>query len=185
VSEGGITGTAGAVAADNWNNLASAGKGTQAALVNDDGVATGVKVTWCEETYDKKTKVYSLGGTADNDSHDTIDPDTQNERLFESAIERDNTTIGDDLTRLRGLGTYDVYVYFDSDDADARNQALAVLKISAGGQAYYVNDPKGNTFSGEFVDASSTDKNAPGTGNYVVFRGLTVDQLQIRITGDE
>ncbi len=185
VDQGGVTGTAGAVAADSWNNLASAGKGTQAALINDDGAATGVKVTWGEEQYNSKTKTYELTATTDRDTHDLIEPDTQNERLFESSIERDDCTLGVDLTGLGSLGTYDVYVYFDSDEADNRNQSMAAMKITAGSTSLYVNDPKGNTFDGEFVDASSTNKNAPGIGNYVVFHNLTLDQLKIRITGDE
>src|SRR5690606_5618279 len=108
-SNGSVTGVAGAVAADNWNNLESAGKGSQSALVDNDGAATGVKVTWGEEQYDKKSKSYKLSGTADRDTHDLLFADTQNERLFESSLERDDCTLGVDLTGLGGLGTYDVY----------------------------------------------------------------------------
>jgi Ca2+-binding RTX toxin-like protein len=189
--KGSVTGTAGAVAVGGWNNLESDGKGWEEALAADDGSATGVKVQWGEEGYKKHgwgwnaTYEYGLFNSADLDSHDLLDPDTQNERLFESYIERDDRTLGVDLTGLGELGTYDVYVYFDSDEGDNRHDDPAVVKISAGGVDQYVNDPKGNTFGGTFVDASSTDRYAPATGNYVVFRGLTLDELQIRLKGDE
>jgi hypothetical protein len=73
----------------------------------------------------------------------------------------------------------------DSDHGDNRNDDPAVVKVSAGDVSYYVNDPKGNTFEGQFVDASSMDPFAPAIGNYVVFRGLTLDELEIRLKGDE
>jgi Ca2+-binding RTX toxin-like protein len=182
---GSVTGTAGAVAVDHWNNLPSMDKGTVTGLVDDHGGATGVKVTWGEEQYNYKTRDYDLSGTADRDTHDYLTPDTQNERLFDSYIEKDHATLGVDLSGLGSLGTYDVYVYFDSDQADNYRECQAVVKLTAGGQTYYANDPEGHTFDGTFVDASSTDKYAPKTGNYVVFRGLTLDQLNIRLTGDE
>ena len=72
------------------------------------------------------------------------------------------------LTGLGGLGTYDVYVYFDSDQADNYNDNPAVVKITAGGVSYYANDPKGSTFDGTFVDASSTDKLHPNDAGYAL-----------------
>jgi len=191
VSEGEVDGLAGAVAVGHWNNLPSDGKGTATDLLANDGSATGVSIEWGEEQYRKSgrgwnaTYEYGLFGSADRDSHDLLFPDTQNERLFEGYLERDNRTLGVDLSGLGELGIYDVYVYLDSDEGDNRYDDPAVIKVRAGDVSYYVNDPKGNTFEGQFVDASSMDPFAPAIGNYVVFRGLTLDELEIRLKGDE
>jgi Ca2+-binding RTX toxin-like protein len=174
VAKGSITGVAGAVAVDGWHNL-EGGKGS--ALLD------GIQVQWGEEKSSKYGT--SLSSSADTDSHDEIHPDTQNERLFEGYLEKDDRKLGVDLSGLGGLGTYDVYVYLDSDQADHDKDDPAVVKVSAGGISYFVNDPKGNTFDGTFVNASAEDPDAPGRGNYVVFSGLDLAQLSIRISGDE
>jgi Ca2+-binding RTX toxin-like protein len=180
--KGMVTGTAGAVAVDNWNNLPSDGKGSVSGLVADDGGATSVNAQWGEEVYSKKSG-YQLSGTAEQESNDQLYPDTQNESLFEGSLEVDHKTLGVDLSGLGGLGVYDVYVYFSNDDADNHDHEHDVVKISAGDTSYYVE--QGATFDGNFVDASSMDRCAPGRGNYVVFRGLTLDQLSIRLSGDD
>ena len=46
---------------------------------------------------------------------------------------------------------------------------------------FYLNDPDGNIFRGEFVEVTSTSPELAQIGNYVVFRGLTADTMQLRI----
>lgn len=177
-----MIGTAGVVAAANWNNLPGQGRGTANQLVDGDGEATGINVKWGVEKYNALIK------KADRDSHSSLNPDTQNERLFEGYLSEDRRTLGVDLYNLGNFGTYDVYVYLDNDDGrghDNHHGDLSVVNVSAGGTSYYVNDPHGNTFNGSFVDASSNNPFAPQQGNYVVFRGLTLDQISIRISEDE
>ena len=48
----------------------------------------------------------------------------------------------------------------------------------------FLNDPDGNTFTGTYVEVTSTDSLAPGVGNYLVFRGLTSNRAEIRIDGE-
>jgi len=182
VDKGVVNGTAGAVAVENWNNLPSDGKGSMSNLVADDGGVTGVKAQWGEEEFSKKNG-YQLSGSAEQESNDQLYPDTQNERLFEGSLEVDHRTLGVDLSGLAELGVYDVYVYFSNDDDGYHDHEHDAVKISAGGTSYYVEE--GSTFDGTFVDASSTDRCVPGRGNYVVFRGLTLDQLSIRLSGDD
>jgi hypothetical protein len=165
VAEGAVTGVAGAVAVDGWHNV-TGGKGS--------ATLDGITVKWGEE----QTSWWhgtSLSGSADLDSHDDIEPDTQNERLFEGYLEKDHKKLGVDLAGLGALGTYDVYVYIDSDQADHDRDDPSMVRVSAGGQSLLLNDPQGQTFDGSFVEGR----------NYVVFRGLTLEQLAIRIEGDE
>ena len=183
--KGVVTGTAGAVAVENWNNLPSDGKGSESHLVASDGSTTGVKVQWGEE---KSSWWYGpqLSGSAETESRNDVSPDTENERLFEGYLEEDNGTLGVDLSGLCDLGVYDVYVYLSNDEQDdggRHGDEHDIVAISAGGTTYYVD--QGAAFDGSFVDASSTDRCAPGAGNYVVFRGLTLDQLSIRLSGDD
>ncbi len=183
-----VTGAAGAVAADRWNNLPSLGMGTVGGLVDEDGVATGISVAWGSEHYSGLTK------SADRETHAELYPDTQNERLFEGFLSEDgNRRLGVNLAGLGSLGTYDVYVYLDNDfdhhddddddDEDDGWHDTGVVSISAGGIVHYVDDR--GTFDGNFVDASSVNRSAPGRGNYVVFRDLTLSQLSIRLAEDD
>jgi len=204
--EGEITGVAGAVAVDNWNNLENPrppdGRHdcpqpapTADMLLFADGTpASGVAATWGVNLDSCCSKA------ASPESHSDINPDTQNERLFEGYVSSHvNQTLGVDMTGLSAHftpsangsydGSYDVYVYLDSDthsgedDDHSRFYDHLVRRITDGTTTYYLNDASGNTFEGVFVEVSSTDALAPGAGNYVVFRGLTGDSLSIRING--
>ena len=169
VDKGSITGVAGAVAVDGWNNL-----------VGERGSASanGIAVTWGTQTATGLTK------SAHAETHDEIYPDTQNERLFEGYLsESSDKRLGVDLAGLDAGRTYDVYVYLDHDDHDHPGGSV---KVSAAGRDFYVLDDAGNRFDGRFVEVTSHNPLAPQRGNLVVFRGLTaVEALSIRISGDE
>ena len=183
VAKGLVTGVAGAVQADNWNNLPA---GVSAPTVADDlrfddgQLAAGVSIE-VGRNLDSASP-----NAANNDSHSQItNPGTQNERLFEGFLFTSNSqTLGADISGLREhFQTYDVYVYIDADDGRSRNDA-SVRQITDGTSFFYLNDTKGNSFAGEFVEVTSVDPTAPQTGNYVVFRGLTGDVVSIRIDDD-
>jgi Ca2+-binding RTX toxin-like protein len=193
VDKGAITGVAGAIAVDGWNNLPSLGKGSQL-LVDSDGGASGIKATWGTEYRGALTQ------SADRETHGELYPDTQNERLFEGYLSEhdDNRRLGVDLSGLEAGKIYDIYVYLDhdsghghdhddDDDHDHHDQQGSV-KVSIAGlnYSYYVDDDYGNRFEGTFVEATSTNPLAPERGNFVVFRGVTGQQaLSLRIAGDE
>ena len=189
VSKGVVTGVAGAAQADNWNNLVSQSSGddddddgpsseSATDLVLDNGdLADGVAVTWASHHF-------SHTHVADRDSHSQIDnPDTQNERLFEGYLHTSTSrTLGVDLTGLNGTftGLYDVYVYLDADNSHSRS-GESIRQISDGTTSFYLDDPDGNTFAGEFVEVTSNDATAAGTGNYVVFHNVSGDAFSVRI----
>ena len=183
VAKGVVTGVAGAVQVDNWNNLISQSSGddddddgpsseTAGNLILDNGnSATGVAVTWAghHNSHTHRT---------DRDSHSQIDnPGTQNERLFEGYLHTSTSrTLGVDITGLGDHFTdpYDVYVYLDADDSHSRS-GESIRSLSIGTTTLLLDDPDGNTFSGEFVEA------AGGTGNYVVFRNVSGPDFSLRI----
>ena len=187
--EGTVDGIAGAVAVGNWNNLSEDGHGhghddDQRSPVYDPGFADGtsadgVIVEWG----------YNLDShprDARDEAHSQIDPDTQNERLFEGYLTSSTSkTVGVDISGLsvHYPGGYDVYVYLDADDSDSKS-GTSVRRITDGTTAYFLDDADGNTFRGTFVEVTSTDPNQPGVGNYVVFRDLTSDVVSIRIDND-
>ena len=194
VDKGLVTGVAGAVQAENWNNLVSDGQAdedndndpfTRAefsdSVVFDDGSnAQDVKIVWGEELDTSSPRA------AGRDSHDEIgNPDTENERLFEGYLQSDNDrTLGAEITGLNTHFTsYDVYVYLDADNGKSAPDN-SVRSITDGTTTYYLDDADGNTFAGEYVLVEATDPNLPGVGNYVVFRGLTSDTVSIRIDSD-
>ncbi|CAN0496502.1 unnamed protein product, partial [Discosporangium mesarthrocarpum] len=76
----------------------------------------------------------------------------------------------------------DLYVYLDNDQT---REELASEKVTAAGTSILDNDQKGTDFSGTFVEATSSDGSNPSLGNYVVFRGLTETDLELRITADQ
>ena len=71
----------------------------------------------------------------------------------------------------------------DSVDADDQrsDSDQSIRAISDGTTRFFLDDPDGNTFAGTYVEVTSTDPNAPQTGNYVVFRGLTSDRVTLRV----
>jgi Ca2+-binding RTX toxin-like protein len=197
VAEGEVDGIAGGVAAGHWNNLGAHSHGPHHwgghghhhggghpdpdPLIFDSGAeAAGVSVEWgCDSGSCRHD-----GATPDTQGQ--IDPDTQNERLFEGYL-----TAGPRKTlevEIAGLSAhydrYDVYVYLDADNGNSLSEA-SVRSITDGNTVFYLNDADGNTFKGQFVEATSTDPAAPGTGNYVVFRNLTGDAVSLRIEGEK
>ncbi|MBR57529.1 MAG: hypothetical protein CMH54_05645, partial [Myxococcales bacterium] len=118
-----------------------------------------------------------------DDFHDQLDPDTQNERLFNGYTHTRlrSRTLGVDVKGLNAyFDSYDVYVYIDADDSES-GPGHSVRSVSDGTTTYYLDDPQGNTFTGTFVEVSSTDRLAPGLGNFVVFRDVTSDAFSLRI----
>ncbi len=193
--EGVIDGVAGAVARPNWNNLVELAPGAVGDLEDDGGndparnfgnpifddgsTASGVSINW---GYGLET----IGSrSAGRDTHNEIDADTQNDRLFEGYLYTSTRRVLEvDISGLGGhYTTYDLYVYIDTED-DKSEAGNSVRRITDGTTEYYLNDPDGNTFQGEFIEVTSTDPNLPGVGNYVVFRNLTSDRVSLRIEDD-
>ncbi len=201
IPESQITGVAGAVAADNWNNLDGLNlsdddsgdddddddddddfRPSQSAndLIFADGASAGnVTIEWGTSLDSSKPRAVG------RDTHGQINPDTQNERLFEGYLVTDrNKTLGVDLDGLSNHFTsYDVYVYLDADNGKSRSDQ-SVRSITDGTTTFFLDDPDGNTFQGEFVEVTSTDPSLPGVGNYVVFRDLSADTLSLRVDDD-
>ncbi|MFV2066030.1 MAG: hypothetical protein ACC645_03555 [Pirellulales bacterium] len=181
-NQGLITGTAGAVAAPNWNNLPGDDRTASGLIFSDGTPATGVSVDWGRERDDELR-------AATHVSHGQIDPDTQNERLFEGYLQASEShTLRVDIADLSpyfgSLNPYDVYVYVDADD-DNPDAGGGSTQITDGRDTYFLDDSVGNTFRGTFVEATSTDATSPTTGNYVVFRDVTSGTLSIRLSANE
>ena len=77
------------------------------------------------------------------------------------------------------LSVADISDYLDADDTDSA-AGTSVRRISNGTTAYYLNDADGHTYTG-YERVTSQDPSHPGTGNYVVFEGLTGNVASIRV----
>ena len=78
--------------------------------------------------------------------------------------------------------SYDLYVYIQGGGADGHGASLS-QSISDGTLTYYLTDTQGRTFRGTLVQVTSTDPNAPGVGNYVVFQGLSGNSFTLSVAG--
>jgi hypothetical protein len=150
-------------------------------LYFDDGaIAPGIGIQWGAD----------LDSTAWHDpdrlhleDHSQINPGTnQDKLLFDGYLTSDHhDTVGVNISGLSShFRTYDVYVYLDMDDSDSKS-GTSVRSVAANGMKYYLNDPDGNTFTGTYVEVTSTTSATAQKGNYVVFRGVTTDTFSIRI----
>ena len=186
VPEGMVTGVAGAVQVGNWNNLVGPGwckfgdRSDEIIYFDDGSTADGLTV---ERAGGMVT--FFLAGDA-TDSHDQIgNPGTQNERLFEGYLcSNSGGGIGLDIEGLDVLGSpYDVYVYVDADDVHGGSDS-SVYRVSDGTSDLYLSDPEGHTFEGEFIEATAVEPQAAEPGNYVVFRDLVSDAVEIRVVSE-
>ncbi|MEM6374101.1 MAG: calcium-binding protein, partial [Pseudomonadota bacterium] len=80
---------------------------------------------------------------------------------------------------------YDFYLYMDTDNNLTRNDTDGVQKIRIGSDTqnrFFLSDPENNRFQGEYIRATSTNKNIITVGNYVAAGGLTDGRLVIEIS---
>jgi Ca2+-binding RTX toxin-like protein len=177
-----VDGEAGAAEprAGNWNEIVGdegvhGDEASEGVRFDDGSVASGVTIEWGER--DPLGIVLS-----DSQRHRDIDPIDGDTSLFDGYVA--SSPVGMLVAKVGGLDTYfesyDVWVYIDEDDRHGRTEDL-VRSITDGDTTFYLNDPDGNTFTGEYVQVDSTDAAAPGVGNYVVFRGLSGDEVSIEI----
>src|SRR5690606_6676140 len=172
--------------AGNWNNLAGGGYavyGDEAGelLYFDDGtIAPGIGIRWGAD-------LDSPGSHDPNrlhlEDHNQIGQSSdQDKRLFDGYLTSNHKdTVGVDISGLSGhFRTYDVYVYLDMEDSDSK-QGRSVRSIDGNGMKFYLDDPRGNTFTGTYVEVTSTTAEGAQKGNYVVFRNVTGDDFHIRI----
>ncbi len=77
---------------------------------------------------------------------------------------------------------YDVYLYLDADNSktESKGDSVRTVRIGADGVAY-LNDPKDNTFDGQYQRSTSSDPHNPELGNYVAVGGLVDGRLVIEI----
>ena len=187
VSEGFIVGNAGAVVDLDWNNLDNDGRGGDDDYDDDDDrprppetyVVEGLDVTVGQDVDGHRPRAAGI------DTHNGIDPDTQNERLFNGYVTATgNDPLGIDITGLDARfdgGPYDVYLYLDADDA--RSVANSSIRlVSLNDETRSVNDPDGNTFEGEFIEWDPENTGSPAT--LVVFRNVTGNDLSLRIDNE-
>ncbi len=181
-----VTGIAGAVPAANWNNLPTGAnttfgdEATEAVYFNNGLLAAGVMI---EVGRDLDQVGLASPGPLSVDVHDQISPATENEHLLEGYLFTDPMkTLGINVSGLDALATtgYDVYVYLDADDAKSVSGS-SIRRISSGALSYYLDDPKGNTFAGTFVEVNATSPVTAQVGNYVVFRNVRSNTFRLRI----
>ncbi|MEO0465131.1 MAG: hypothetical protein AAF216_01205 [Pseudomonadota bacterium] len=146
----------------------------------------GRDLLWDETDY-KEDARFNSDERARFDAHNQItnNNSTVDDRLFEGYMNvkrRDTIEIV-----VEGLDAhfseYDVYVYIDADDGQTPNSGEAIRIVSFGpDNRYYLSDPEGVHFEGQYIQATSTDPNAPTQGNYVAHSGFTDGRLVIELS---
>jgi len=167
-----VTGPAGVIAENVWNNESGATQATGQPLVLSDGSATTATLTW------SSPNTWDTGGT----------PANQNANLMFGYL--DNSLTTNSIATITGLpasiagtGTtpYTVIVYIAGDTA-GRGGSIMINGVTTGS---YVT--KGPSTDGVFVQALP---GVPGTGvgatqgNYVVIPGVTGTNLQINVIAE-
>jgi hypothetical protein len=163
-----VTGPAGVITQDNWNNETGGTQSITQPLVFSDNTPSGALLTW------SSTNTWDVGGT----------PTNQNANLMHAYL--DNTlatnsvaTVTNLPSSIAGTGTtpYSVIVYMAGDTAGRGGS----WNINGTVFSSYVS--KGPSNDGVFVEALP---GAAGTGvgatqgNYAVFTGITGTTLTIR-----
>ena len=151
----GPTEVAGAVPVANWNNAvgANAPGGTPMALVDSTGAASSLTVDWEGSPTTWSSAIPDAPG---------------NNRMMVGYLDQGGNNPGPFTTTtvtvagLNAATSYGVYVYA-SGDVPGR-----VGKYTLGAQTYYLTNS--STFDGStFTQVTSTNVNAPGAGNYMLF----------------
>jgi hypothetical protein len=146
-------------------------------------IVPGVSIEWASDLDSSKP------GNLERDTHNEIKTskpyDDQDLRLFEGYLYTNvYETVGVDIKGLdQHFRSYDVFVYLDADNSKSKS-GTSIRSITDGMTTFYLNDADGNTFTGEYVEVTSTTANTAQVGNYVVFRGLTQSVVNIRIDND-
>src|SRR5690606_25715952 len=106
----------------------------------------------------------------------------QDKLLFDGYLTSNaQETVGVNISGLSShFESYDVYVYLDMDDNDSKS-GTSVRSINGNGLVSSLHAPDGNTFTGTYVEVTSTTAGSAQKGDYVVFRGVTADTFKIRI----
>jgi|GEM_PF-1515776 len=162
-----VTGTAGYVAADNWNN-ATGVAGTVNSLMDDSGASTSSSVTWT---------TWNLWDLANGDGNGT-DEDMMSGYL-------DNFSVGSQTLTISGIQPnkgYDIYVYFNREQ-----ETYTGITASDGTNTntYYARD-NGIDYATNGYMISSDDNIGDGwtDANVFQFTGYTGSTLDFSDPGD-
>jgi hypothetical protein len=166
-----VTGSAGIVPQSHWNNVADnqatstggAQAGSATDLLDSDGNATGASVSWVANN------TWVIGGAT---------PGTGTAQAFKGYLDTTSTSTTSVTFDSVPYSLYDVYVYFDGDEAIGRNGLYSVTSglqtLDQGPYFDRANWPIGGETT-DFVLADEPNE----AGNYAVFRGLTGQQLTV------
>lgn len=163
-----VTGPAGVVAFDNWNNGISdgGGDGNLANLVDAKGTATGTSVTWTSA---------NTWGTPQNAD------DGGDGSLMRAYLDSNNQGFGGgvtmDITGLAGefADGYDLIVYFDGDGTGRFGDYRVDEGIDGSFEQLLTGNDDANGL-GEFVQDFGLSTTS---GNFLVFRDLTALNLRL------
>lgn len=162
-----ITGPAGVVAVDNWNNLTTADS-TFINLIDDTGGFTTADITWDGDG--------TWAAYAENDT-------SGNHQLFNGYVDDfeasggGGTNVGRYTVSQVPYALYDVYVYADSDATDGRRASYTI-----GGTTFYLADTKNFNVDPTFDPVTSTTAGTFEAGNYMHFQGLSGANFELITT---
>jgi hypothetical protein len=180
VGDHAVNRTAGVVDVGNWNNLPPGGLGTVADLIDSTGAATTADVTW------GGTSGVTWSSAVVIDDADADDSDRMMKGYLDYGGDGAGENITIDITEIpyadRG---YDLYVYHESSGGDGR---LMSVSLDGGLTKVYAKDVVGifQTDGQGFIEeqhATAEEADASDGGNYLVFRGLTAETLNIVTEG--
>jgi hypothetical protein len=149
----------GVVPQANFNNVAGAAV-TEMPLVDADGAATPVTITYSVRTY--------FTGTGENTAEDV---------LFQGYLHNANNSVSVSLNHVPKTG-YDLYAYCVGFTYNATYEQSMTVVGSGTYPTYHVRAEHSADYSAApsiFRQMSSVNPNARQQGNYVVFRGVVPD----------
>lgn len=177
-NDGSVTGSAGVVSAANWNNYANGGFNQAADLMDDSGVASTLDLEWFSNSGTWFVSNPSPGDGSNGNmlngylNSGNTDPNAANEP---AALTLQNIP----------YTSYDVYVYFNSDNGTRTGNILG-QESDTGLGGSYVNPITYyfgyNADTSGFFQTTSTDSNVFTEANYAMFSG-TLDFFNVEVRG--
>jgi concanavalin A-like lectin/glucanase superfamily protein/Ig-like domain-containing protein len=171
-----LTDVAGVVPQANWNDLGGL-SGTDLALVDDSGAATGATVTW------------TSNNTWRTDIDQTISGDY---RMMKGYLDYQHNPATPIQVTIENIpyGRYDLYVYFDGDGGEWRNGSYDIRNPTTSaviaGPIHY-QDPASTHFDGTYIEVPATSTTDEGVdtpaGNYCIFEGLNDSSILVYAQG--
>jgi len=168
--------TTGVIPAANWNQVTAGNLGSSITP------ASGIALNYSTGANSGATFAHSSSGGAyvPRRSINKSSAFTNDEKLMAGYFQRYTLTSGSHSYTVTGLSDavtqfgYNLYVYVGTPNVGVAHNEVGQYRVTSGSFDQTIWVVNGNVYTGNFVDGgTSSTLQTAGTGNYIVFSGLT------------